>query len=343
VLRIRAGLDRLRGEAEFDNWGTGPVGPLRAHLTVEINQLLGDDRLTVGGVATPVDPGEFGLVRVSYDHIATPGTRIGLGGYYADSAPGADLEDRDLDGRSAMIWIETGQALVRRRDFSLWSEVRFSLRDSEQKRDDALRRDDRISAVSASLFANAKVGEGRARARLRIVQGLDLFDATQEGEPFASRTDGSAIFTKLESWAQLRLPLPGRLSLELEAEGQLASRPLLSSEEMGLGGRRFLRGYDYREVAGDSGVAASAELRYDLGLGRRKKVRAQLYGFADAGLVDNLRNDEGDGNLASAGGGVRVDLRRAVSLTAEVGVPLRRGPQSGSRDPRVSITARARF
>jgi len=121
-------------------------------------------------------------------------------------------------------------------------------------------------------------------------------------------------------------------------EGQLASRPLLASEEMGLGGRSFLRGYDYREVSGDRGAAASAELRYDLGALPRGVRRVQLYAYGDAGEVSNSGSGIGGGSLASAGGGVRIWLRNRLEASAELGIPLSRSPFHADPKPRVSFT-----
>jgi hemolysin activation/secretion protein len=107
---------------------------------------------------------------------------------------------------------------------------------------------------------------------------------------------------------------------------------------MGLGGRSFLRGYDYREVSGDRGAAASAELRFDLRSLPKSVRRAQLYAYGDAGKVGNLRGGLGGGSLASVGGGARIALRNGLDASLELGVPLKQGPFSPDRDPRLSFT-----
>lgn len=50
--------------------------------------------------------------------------------------------------------------------------------------------------------------------------------------------------------------------------------------------------------------------------------RAQAYVFADAGTVSNLQDGFGSGSLASAGGGLRLDLTRDLDLGLEMAVPL---------------------
>jgi hemolysin activation/secretion protein len=265
---------------------------------------------------------------------------VHVSGYYARTQAGGSLKGRDIDGRSSYAEVGVSQPLLRTRPASLWAYLDFGLLDAEQSRLDTKFRDDRIAALSASLYGTAAVASGRLRARLTYKKGLKLFDATTGGDRLTSRRDGSAIFSKLEFWAGYDRKLGGNFSLALQAEGQLASRALLSSEEMGLGGRFFLRGYDYREYSGDDGVAGSAELRWDVRL--PNDAAAQIYAFLDGGEVDNHRGGFGSGSLASAGGGIRVRLDR-IEAGLEIGVPLRDGASDKNYEPRVSYTLGTQF
>src|SRR3546814_16010917 len=96
---------------------------------------------------------------------------------------------------------------------------------------------------------------------------------------------------------------------------------------MGLGGRNFLRSFDYREASGDKGIAGSAELRFDLEKLPAPIETAQLYGYVDAGSVGNYGDGRGGATLASAGGGVRMDLDD-ISIGLELGFPLTDSPFS---------------
>jgi hemolysin activation/secretion protein len=211
------------------------------------------------------------------------------------------------------------------------------VRDSEQSLADVTVRKDRFAIAKASAFTTAELAGGLLRARIAGSRGLGILDATREGDPMRSRRDGSAIFSKIEFWADYDRPLFGPFSLQLQAEGQAASRPLLSSEEMGLGGRYFLRGYDYREFSGDKGIAGSVELRLDIPELGRPLRSAQLYGYADAGSVSNYGTGTGGGSFASAGGGIRAYLMPQIDASLEFGVPLKNGA-----DPtRIAIRASA--
>jgi hemolysin activation/secretion protein len=345
LLVVRTWLDRTEGGVVLDNWGSDTVGPVRAQVALALNRLLGiGDRLTLSAVGTPLQPDEFGLVRAAYDTVVdSEGTVISVSGYAARSEPGGILSDRDFEGRSLEATVGVSHPVLRRRALSLWTDVEFNLRDAEQTREDILVRDDRLAMLRASSFVVARVGEARLRARLTFTRGLGIFDATHAGDPLASRDEGSAVFSKMDLWTRLDVPLGGPFSLQLTGEAQAASRALLSSEEMGLGGRYFLRGYDYREFSGDKGIAGSAELRFDLPRPATPLRGAQLYAYADAGSVGNYDGGSGGGSLVSAGGGVRIRLGPSHEAAFEVGVPLKDGAFGESHDPRLSFVIGSRF
>jgi hemolysin activation/secretion protein len=344
LLVVKVERAPTEGRVAADNWGSNTVGPVRAHLSVDLNGLIAeDDRVTIGGVTTPLQPREFGLVRLAYSKtIGSNGTEITVSGYAARSRPGGVLAKREFEGQSLEASASVSHPFLRSRKASFWGDLEFTLRDAEQSQRDVTTRSDQLSVLRASGYLAAKLGGGRARARLSLSQGLGILGATRADDPLRSRRDGSAIFSKAEFWASYDRTLGGPVSLRLQAEGQIALRPLLSSEEMGLGGRYFLRGYDYREFSGDKGIAGSAELRLDLpGIGPVKE--AQLYGFADGGSVANLEGGFGGGSLASAGGGVRTWLRHGLEAALELGLPLSDGAGGEERDPRVSFAVTKRF
>jgi hemolysin activation/secretion protein len=340
ILRVQARRNRVAVRAGLDNWGSSAIGPLRARLDIDVNgALFSHDQLTIGGLITPAQPREFQFVRAAWAVPLGPdGTQATVSGYYGHSRPGASLKSRDLAGNTIGASLTLSHPLLRSRTASLWASGDVSLLDSKLDELGARIRQDRVRTITAGLNGVSRLGGGWIRASLSAVQGVSGFGATRRGDPLASRSDAGGAFTKVAFSAQYATALAGRLSLNLATEGQLASRPLLSSEEMGLGGRSFLRGYDYWEVAGDEGASASAELRYDLGAHLPGVRRVQLYAYGDAGRVRNLKGGTGGGTLASAGGGVRATLRNGAEAGVELGVPLKASPYTPSPKPRVSFT-----
>lgn len=339
VLLLQALRRRTEGRVSSDNWGSSAVGPVVATMSFDVNGVTGfRDRLSLSASAT-AQAREYQFASAAYTRpVGRRGTEVSLSGYYGHLRPGSDLRDSDIEGTSAELRLGLSHPLVRSRSTSLWASFDAALRNSDVDRQGVPDRRDRIRAATLGLGGLSAVGGGRLRARIALVQGLPLLGATRAGAPLASRLDGSAIFTKVEAYAQFQRPLGRRFSLAAAMTGQIAARPLLSSMEMGLGGRSFLRAFDYREVSGDSGAAGYVESRFELGKLLGGVIRkTQLYAYADAGRVHNLRGGRGGGSLASAGGGVRLSLFSGTDASFEVGVPLTDSPYNESPRPRFSF------
>jgi hemolysin activation/secretion protein len=345
-LVVQTGFDRVQGRAAIDNSGSATAGPVRARVAVDANSVLArGDRLSVGAMITPLQPREFQLAEAAYRvPVGHGGTEVAVSGYVAHSRAGGSLRDADLAGVSSQAELSVSHPVLRTRAASVWAGAALAMRDSSLDRAGAPVRDDRIVTATASLYANGQLGGGRVRVRLSYVQGLDWLRATMRGDPLASRPDAGGRFSVGRAWAQYDRALGGGFSLQLGGEAQLSSRPLLASEEIGLGGRQFLRAFDYWEVSGDEGAAAYAELRYDLASGLPHPLsRLQLYLYADAGRATNLRGGFGGGSLASAGGGARAWFDHGFEAGLELGVPLTDGPFDPNPDPRVSVSLGSRF
>lgn len=345
ILRLNARQHRVAMRAGLDNWGSGPIGPLRARLDVDVNgALFSRDQLSLGGLITPANPSEFQFVRGGWSvPVSHDGTQISISSYYGHSRPGASLRSRDLGGDTVGATFSVSHPLVRTRNGSLWAHGDAWMLDSDLDEQGIRIRRDRLRSVTAGLNGLSRLGAGWLVADVSVTQGLTGLGATVPNDPLASRPDAGGAYTKLAFSAQYNTALGHRFSLALATQGQLASRPLLSAEQYGLGGRTFLRGYDYWEAAGDRGAAASAELRYDLGKVVPQARRVQVYAYADAGSVHNLRGGTGDGTLASAGGGLRLTLKKGADASIELGVPLRDSPYTTHPKPRVSFTLTVPF
>jgi hemolysin activation/secretion protein len=309
-------------------------------VSLDLNgAITGNDRLSIGAVVIPLQPSEFQFVRAGYSvPVGTSGTEIAVAAYLGHSRPGGSLSGDRLEGSSVDLETTGSHPLIRSRASSLWANVQLGIHHSDLDRAGIKERSDRIATVNAGLNGIVKIGSGWLRGHLSATQGLDAFDATRPGDPLSSRADGDAVFTKVEFSANYTSPLSGRLSVAMALSGQLASRALLSSEEMGLGGRSFLRAYDYREVSGERGGAAMAELRFELKSPPKGVRRVQLYAYGDAGTVSNSGTGTGGGSLASAGGGVRIWLRNRLEGSVQIGVPLGDSPYDADPSPRVSFT-----
>lgn len=345
ILRVSTRRDALRAWASLDNWGSDTVGPVRGRITAEANGLLGPaDQLNFTGVFTPLDPEELQFLRARYAiPLGLSGTELRIGGFIGRTNLGGDIADRGLEGDSSEIELEIAHPVHRSRRSGLWLTARIGLRDSELAEQGRLIRDDRIASAGLAVTGHASFAGGRVRGRITATRGLDLFGATTRGDPLASRDGAGSVFTRVDYVADWDRSLGGGFSVELSTEGQFADRSMLSAEEMGLGGRRFIRGFDYREFSGDEGAAAAAELRFDLKDLPRAVRGVQFFAYTDVGRVTNRGDKDGSGTLASAGGGVRVRFTNRLDGEFQVGVPLTDGQSNRAPDPRFSFSLNARF
>ena len=346
TLTVKAENDPVVGQASIDNWGSSFVGPVRARVSVGAGHILdGADELRASLSFTPFQPREYIFGRLAYGRrFGTDGLEASVSGSYGYTRPGAILRRRELRGESVLGTAQLSYPVVRSRQASVWSEVGVGLRRSRQEQFGIVVRDDRLTTLNAGVFGLTRLGDARAYGRLTATQGLDLFGATDPGDVNASRTDASGRFTSLYGRASVVIPIVEQLEVELSGEGQLASRPLLSSEEFGIGGADIGRGYDYSERLGDEGAAGSVELRYTISKGLPLMKQLQLLAFVDGGVTRDLGIRLFDGSIASAGFGARIDLPMKLSARITVGVPLT-GPrdEDGSRSPRLGFTLGTRF
>ncbi len=154
-------------------------------------------------------------------------------------------------------------------------------------------------------------------------QGLGLIDANASSTSWLSRSDASPHFSLLNASLSHYQSLWGNWSVKLAAAGQLASGPLLTSQQFYLGGMSFGRGFRSGWIAGDDAIAGSAELRYDYTQGLTFMKGIQLYGFMEGGAArTHLQPGHFDQTLISAGAGVRVFLSDDLQLGVAVAKPI---------------------
>jgi hemolysin activation/secretion protein len=130
--------------------------------------------------------------------------------------------------------------------------------------------------------------------------------------------------------------------------GQITNDPLVSSEQLGLGGVDSVRGYLESESLGDYGAVLQSELRSpDLKTYVKGPVTSwRFHVFADTGIVA-LRDPEpgqrnGDG-LSSAGVGTRVNLWGYLNGAVQDATAFNRGPNTKPGTNRVLFRVYGEF
>lgn len=153
-----------------------------------------------------------------------------------------------------------------------------------------------VSVQPLSLTYTAQtVGEVRAGFSVGLHHNLAFGGKHGRQADFdAVRPDSQRRYTLLRASAQLALPVAEWGVLAARLQGQYSARPLIPGELFGIGGAQNVRGFEERELGGDSGAQLSIEA-VSPGFGDRLfgqpelDLRALL--FADAAYVANQQGD----------------------------------------------------
>lgn len=116
----------------------------------------------------------------------------------------------------------------------------------------------------------------------------------QQADFDAVRPNSRRRYTLLRAWATLAVPAAGWGVLAARLQGQYSAQPLVPGELFGIGGAQNVRGFEERELGGDSGAQLSLEALGpgfgDSLLGKPGlDLRALL--FADAAYIGNQQGD----------------------------------------------------
>ena len=338
VVRVQ---QRKKTSRQFvvDNFGSNKIGPLRARLSVEAVALLDDsDSLNVTFRTNPAEPQELLAASVLYGvGLGSNGTRAEIATAWSDSNidPSSGFGKRNAGSRYASFAVN--HPVYRSRTSNLWAEGQFEYLEVDQDSFGAVLQSDTVVTLSVGLSSSYRLGNGWLRTGAQLRQGLGIFGANGPLDPFSSRADADGTFTLARAWANWSGYAVGNMTLRMAVSGQYSADPLLSSEEMGLGGAYTGRAFDFYERSGDNGILALAELGYEYSNTKSWIRRLQPYVFVDGGYVGNFRSGYGTGTLVSAGTGIRAGLG-IFDLQVEAAAPVyTSGAIYSSDDSRVNL------
>ena len=142
--------------------------------------------------------------------------------------------------------------------------------------------------------------------------------------------------------------LPLDVQLFARAVGQVTPDPLVSNEQLSIGGADTVRGYPEATLLGDYGAVGTIELRH-VGLSRLLGIApggAYLAAFYDAGiakLVDPLPGQIASFTLASAGLGMRIGGFHGLDLAVDWAHALKQAGTIEAGDERTHFSVKYIF
>jgi hemolysin activation/secretion protein len=168
------------------------------------------------------------------------------------------------------------------------------------------------------------------------------------------RFDASPSFTHLNADLSHTQQLPEGFQLYGKVQGQVADGPLVSSEQLSIGGLDTVRGYLESEVLGDDGIVGNIEFRSpDVGAMMQQQIKDEagqphvttfnewrFFTFADAGtatVLDPLPGQQSSFDLWSYGVGGRFKMFDHLNGTIIYSVPMISQTYTQARNPRVSF------
>ncbi len=319
--------DSFSGEVFTDNNRSPSVGSFRRGVRINQANLLGlGDGLEVSYANTdgsneinssytvPVNP-RNGTIRLA----------VGAASTNIIEEP---FDTAGIEGKSRTYELSYRQPIVEKPDRNLALGLTLSRQESntslsgEQFPLSAGANDRGETRVSAVRFFQEYVQRSSNQvfaARSQFSIGTNLFGATSNN----SGPDSS--FLAWRGQAQYVRVLAPETLLIVRSDIQLADRPLLSLEQIGIGGVQSVRGYRQDLLLTDSGAIASAEVRFPIWRVPKVKGLLQVATFIDLGVGWNHSGEKANPDsdkLLGAGVGVLWQMGDRFNARLDYGFPL---------------------
>ncbi len=345
-LVIQAERKAFEGYAYVNNRGSRFTGPHRFVMMARENSatFLGEQIEGLFLHSLFDDEQRFGQLTIRQP-LTSEGLLLELSAGFGPSRPGFGLDVIDTETEALTVNAKLSYPVIRSRKHNLYIEGGFQSIDQEVRiLDEKITRDQLRVFFANALYDFKDDYGGLSQVTVGIRQGLDVFDASEKGDPDLSRAEGASEFTSLNLYVSRHQHLWENLSLFLAGTGQYSFDTLLSAEEFILGGERFGRGYNPAELAGDSGLGISTELQYTVPGPFQFWESVQGYGFYDFGVVWNRdQGEKSHESLASAGFGLRNQFLEHFFVDLEVAWPLTLKPETYDKEPRFFFQVLTRF
>lgn len=303
---------RWSAAAQFSNDQPVSIGQLAGEIDGSLGNIIGwSDLAAVSLSATE------GLREIEgwYELPITPwDTRLGVGYLYSKSDVIEErFESLDIESRSRTARIQLAQPILATPRRRLGLALSGEYRDSESSvvgSTFCFQEDVEDCTPSLAILRLAADGVWRRNEDVVAVRstlsfGIDVLGATTS----SSRDTPDGRFVAWLGQAQWVHLLPPRLldsQLLVRLDMQLAADPLLSIEQIAVGGFRSVRGYAQNQVVRDNGAIGSIEARVPLWREPLGRPKLELAPFSDAGHAWNTRGGGSSKTLISVGVGLRV-------------------------------------
>jgi hemolysin activation/secretion protein len=337
TLIAQVSLKRVSGQASLDNRAFDLTGPIEFLGIVDLNALTAwGDKTEFSYFHTFPNSQNFGQISTEF-FIGSSGLKFRIYGGAGVSQPTGSLAALKYYGVTDIFGAQLNYPVIRSRRQNLNVYGVFDALESTidtgvvglQASADEVRAI-RVGEdyIASDLFlGNARPATNQISARLS--RGLDFLGGFHGTAlpPSTARQNERHNFTaiKFETSRTQTLFVPwdgASVALMTLLTGQWSGDVLPPAEQFYLGGSRFTRGFYSGQVPGDKALAATAELQLNTTvdmswIGSHAEVASQFYLFYDWGEVWQNQSVDFAARLASAGGGLRLQMTSYVEVDLE--------------------------
>jgi len=315
--------------ANIQNYGSKTIGRETASIRAEYYGLLNGNDVGFIGASSTLDFDEQKSIQGGYYTTFENDLKVGGSLTYGWSDP--DLGSLDFRAKSLIGAVDLSYPVMRSVGKSLYLNGGLEIIEQEATLRGGstalpLTKDKlRVAYLSlaGSLEETTQTG-GKSWAlggNVSYRQGLDIFDATEQGVTdeegfFPSRAQGKSTASVFRVGINALYWPSQRVSLSTSLRGQISSAPLLAFEEFSVGNLTLGRGYNPGATAGDEAFGIRVEPAVIIPL-ESNDVSLQAFGFGDIVRIWN-KDDftlENGRSLKSVGGGIRALVNDRVTLS----------------------------
>lgn len=340
---------------ELSNDGTDVTDEWTAGLTLQYLNLTGNDDTLTLNVPFSVDLDSIRSVSLGYFRPVEwrRGGSLALFGGYSELTADSIVDEIGLEGEGWFVGAQGGYNFIDNEDNTIIGSLGLShsvVKDNLVLEDQP-ELDREVSLTPVLLLANYIANKpdrwgGLTMGSLGLTVHSSSFPGASDDEDFEQQREnakadyliGRINASRVQGVFESEENPDASWTLYTKLDGQVASEPLIPSEQKGIGGYNTVRGYIEREFLGDNGVNGTVELRtpmqqsslfpkwfnkYDEKNPAFETVQGVI--FADAGylsLIDSLAGEEDNYDIYSVGLGFRVALGSSVQFRADWGFPL---------------------
>lgn len=313
-------LSILRKRADFgvqvNNQGNPTLGNTQVTLNAAVNSLFQQGDRTQAVLGAPIGIRRYQYYGLSHSMpIGSNGATLSLGVGHLVTHPAANA----VGGSADTVVIRLSDPVIRSLRESLVLNLDLAALNSDtaflgQSVSSERTRSVRVGAV----YAKADDWDGTTLVSATLSHGFDGLGARRGNIAF-----GGPDYTKIAGVLAREQKLPWDFTLRARATAQYSAHHLPSTEQFLVGGPSIGRAFDYAYMAGDSGVAAYAEIAHPwpAAITPRLLHGSEVFAYADWGEVRTVGTPYqlAYAHAASAGGGVRIRIADRFSVELGAG------------------------